>query len=130
MQLRYENKQLPWWEWSPEQANYNKKFLIKYKEDNKELLLEHYLLQWHLFRQWNLVRESAKELGILLFGDLPFYVSRDSSDVLSNQELEATNDSEEYEVEALPPLEEENLLSRDIEETIDSATDNSDNKKS
>ena len=87
MQIRFDNNQLPWWEWPTEFASHDKSCLSIYKNEKQQLLLEHYLLQWHLFRQWNLLRNLARDLGVLLFGDLPFYVSRDSSDVWSNRSL-------------------------------------------
>ena len=37
--------------------------------------------------QWKIIRNYAKTEGIELIGDLPFYVSRDSVDVLSNKSL-------------------------------------------
>ncbi|MGC2203985.1 MAG: 4-alpha-glucanotransferase [Stellaceae bacterium] len=43
--------------------------------------------QFLLFRQWERLREHAGMKGIRLIGDLPFYVSSDSSDVWANPEL-------------------------------------------
>ncbi len=104
MQIRYENKQLPWWEWPSELANYNKLTLSNYKKQKKEALLEHSLLQWHLYRQWNSLRNLARELGVLLFGDLPFYVSRDSADVWSNRSLfSMLSDGSVYQQSGVPP---------------------------
>ncbi|ABX09037.1 4-alpha-glucanotransferase [Prochlorococcus marinus] len=87
MELRIQNNQLPWWEWPEDLALHNKKELNNFKVNFKEALLEHSLLQWHLDRQWSSIRSLANDLGILIFGDLPFYVSRDSADVWSNRSL-------------------------------------------
>ncbi len=70
MELKIQNNDLPWWEWP-----------------DKYELLGHNLLQWHLDRQWKSIRKLAKNLGIFLFGDVPFYVSKDSADVWSNRSL-------------------------------------------
>ena len=43
--------------------------------------------QFLLFRQGARIREYARENGIRLIGDLPFFVSPDSSDVWANPEL-------------------------------------------
>jgi 4-alpha-glucanotransferase len=43
--------------------------------------------QFLLFRQWKRLREHARAKGVRLIGDLPFFVSADSSDVWANPEL-------------------------------------------
>lgn len=53
-------------------------------EHFKDLLYIHYQ-QWALWEQWKVVRRDAQALGILIGGDLPFLVSRDSADVWSRQ---------------------------------------------
>ena len=87
MELKIQNNDLPWWEWPDKYAAKDKKELAKWKINNQRELLGHNLLQWHLDRQWKLIRKLAKGLGIFLLGDLPFYVSKDSADVWSNRSL-------------------------------------------
>jgi 4-alpha-glucanotransferase len=43
--------------------------------------------QFLLFRQWERLREHARAKGVRLVGDMPFFVSPDSSDVWANPEL-------------------------------------------
>lgn len=43
--------------------------------------------QFLLFRQWQRLRDHAAEKGVRLIGDLPFYVSLDSSDVWANPQM-------------------------------------------
>ena len=43
--------------------------------------------QFLLFRQWERLKEHARAKGVRLIGDLPFFVSPDSSDVWANPEL-------------------------------------------
>lgn len=44
-------------------------------------------VQWVAFRQWHDVRKHADKHGVRLMGDIPFGVSRYSSDVWANQSL-------------------------------------------
>tara|TARA_Y100001968_G_scaffold146104_1_gene133579 strand:+ start:3463 stop:4995 length:1533 start_codon:yes stop_codon:yes gene_type:complete len=87
MELRRRNNFLPWWDWSSQWSNYDSNKLLVLKNTSQDSLLEDLLIQWHLDRQWEVIKNLANELGILLFGDLPFYVSRDSADVWSNRSL-------------------------------------------
>lgn len=47
----------------------------------------HKLLQFLFYRQWNALKKYANEQGIKIIGDLPIYVSGDSSDVWANQKI-------------------------------------------
>ncbi len=85
--LRKKFENLPWWKWPEPYSKHDDNFLSELKISHENDFLEHCLLQWHLDRQWQLIRSLAKDLGILLFGDMPFYVSRDSSDVWGNRKL-------------------------------------------
>jgi 4-alpha-glucanotransferase len=44
-------------------------------------------LQFAFFHQWQRVREAARERGIEILGDLPFYVAHDSADVWAHRQL-------------------------------------------
>ena len=104
MELRSQNNNLPWWEWPEKLASYDKKELANWKKDNEQQLLGHNLIQWHLDRQWKSIREYARKLGISLFGDVPFYVSKDSADVWSNRSLfSILTNSETYLQSGVPP---------------------------
>ncbi len=104
MELRRQNNNLPWWEWPKEFACCDKKELVNWKKDNKKELLGHNLIQWHLYRQWKSIRELAKNLGIILFGDVPFYVSKDSADVWCNRTLfSILTNSDTYLQSGVPP---------------------------
>ncbi len=78
---------LPWWKWPKPMANYESFNLDNWKKENQHQLLEHRLIQWHLFRQWQIVRKLSKRLGIQILGDIPFYVARNSADTWSNRSL-------------------------------------------
>lgn len=50
--------------------------------------VEFYLgLQYFFFHQWKKMREYARKHGVYLIGDVPIYVSPDSSDIWGNPEL-------------------------------------------
>ena len=76
-----------WWSWPSDLAGHNRKALRQWSRNQAEALLRVRLQQWHLDRQWQAIRELARERGVLLFGDLPFYVSADSVDVWSHRHL-------------------------------------------
>ena len=44
-------------------------------------------LQYIFFKQWTALREYANEKGIQIIGDIPIYVSADSSDVWTHPKL-------------------------------------------
>ena len=78
---------LPWWNWPKEFKIKNNNFLKSWiKKKSKEILIKK-LIQWHLDRQWRVLKNLAKSCNVKLIGDLPFYVSRDSADVWSNKSL-------------------------------------------
>lgn len=52
-------------------------------------------VQFMFFKQWFLLKNYANEKGISIFGDLPLYVSYDSSDVWGNQSLFLLDESGE-----------------------------------
>ncbi len=87
VELRRQHQNLPWWKWPEQLAVHNQSTLTEWTANHQNALLEHRLLQWHLDRQWQALRGLSRELGIIIFGDLPFYVSKDSADVWSNREL-------------------------------------------
>ncbi|MBW3042276.1 4-alpha-glucanotransferase [Prochlorococcus marinus] len=104
MELRIQNNNLPWWEWPENFAVYDKHELAEWKIDYQKELLGHNLIQWHLDRQWKSIRKLANKLGIFLFGDVPFYVSKDSADVWSNRSLfSILTTSETYLQSGVPP---------------------------
>ncbi|HSH19004.1 MAG TPA: 4-alpha-glucanotransferase, partial [Draconibacterium sp.] len=44
-------------------------------------------LQWQFFRQWHELKKYANSKGIEIIGDVPLYVSTDSSDVWTNTDI-------------------------------------------
>ncbi len=87
LELKRQFEGLPWWEWSQPLAHHRRSALKAWKSEHQQALQAQRLLQWHLDLQWQAVRSLADELGVRIFGDLPFYVARDSADVWSHRRL-------------------------------------------
>ncbi|SER52852.1 4-alpha-glucanotransferase [Lachnobacterium bovis] len=56
---------------------------IKYSDD----IMFHKFLQFEFNRQWLKIKDYANSIGIEIIGDIPIYVSYDSSDAWANKEL-------------------------------------------
>lgn len=75
-----------WWEWSDDLKHPTpeaRQSLLHGKP--REYAFEEWL-QWQLCEQFREVKKYAEDQGVLLMGDLPFLVSRDSADVWGNQD--------------------------------------------
>lgn len=77
----------PWYEW-PEQFKLREtQTLKKVVSSSREQIEKVKWLQFIFLQQWLQLKGYCNERGIQLFGDLPFYVSYDSSDVWSSPEI-------------------------------------------
>jgi 4-alpha-glucanotransferase len=74
-------------EWPEELVRREPMALARARRDLTELIGQVRFAQFLLFRQGERLREHARAKGIHLIGDLPFFVSPDSSDVWANPEL-------------------------------------------
>ncbi|WP_042347167.1 4-alpha-glucanotransferase [Bacillus massiliigorillae] len=85
----------------------SKAFLSKEKEEaliNDEVFSYYCFLQYEFYSQWQNLKNYCNSLGIGLIGDLPFYVSHDSSDVWANPHLFMLNkDFEAIGIAGTPP---------------------------
>ncbi|MDD5653169.1 MAG: 4-alpha-glucanotransferase [Candidatus Omnitrophica bacterium] len=78
---------LPWYDWKVQYRNREKLALENFHiEHEKEITFECWL-QWQLFRQFEGVKKYARQKNILLKGDLPILVARDSADVWAHPEF-------------------------------------------
>jgi len=69
----------------------------------EELAYQRYL-QFLFFTQWTAVHEGARQRGIAVLGDVPFYVDHDSADVWKRPELfQLTPDGRPRKVAGVPP---------------------------
>ncbi len=74
-----------WMEWPDEDIRMRRpEAMASYRERFKEEIAYHIFVQHLFFRQWRALKAYANENGVLLFGDMPIYVSMDSSDIWQN----------------------------------------------
>lgn len=60
--------------------------------------------QFVFFHQWQLLRDYARERGVILFGDIPIFVAGDSADVWSRQkEFDLDEEGQPRVVAGVPP---------------------------
>lgn len=78
---------LAWNKWPNDLVERNQNALDSYKIELKDNYEFERFVQFLFFRQWFRLKNYANEKGIQIFGDLPLYVSLDSSDVWGNQRL-------------------------------------------
>ena len=71
----------PWYEWEDKFKCRNSEALQDFYQDNIEKVTFQMWLQWVIFKQFKSVQDYAFKSGVLLKGDLPVLVSRDSADV-------------------------------------------------
>ena len=76
----------PWLEW-PEQElrNYQWQAVEYWREQLSGEVAYHTYVQYLFDRQWSALKRYANEKGVGIIGDLPIYVSLDSSDVWSER---------------------------------------------
>lgn len=72
MALKHANEDKEWTQWENNSIK-------------EEILFMHKFIQYEFFAQWNEIVEYAHSKNIKIIGDVPIYVSFDSSDVCSNK---------------------------------------------
>ncbi|MCL2821277.1 MAG: 4-alpha-glucanotransferase [Oscillospiraceae bacterium] len=76
-----------WTEWSEPLRKRNTDELDKIKKEHDDKIRFQAFLQYKFHNQWKSLRNYANERGIQIIGDIPIYVSLDSSDVWANPEM-------------------------------------------
>jgi len=77
----------PWYEWENEFKNRDKKALDNFQKAHAQEISFQVWLQWQLYLQLTAAKKYAAARKILLKGDLPILVSRDSADVWQHPEF-------------------------------------------
>ncbi len=83
--LKERNHNSSWEEWNPAEAKYSVKQVRNSIRNHAKEVQFQYWVQWQLFEQMKDVKEYAESRNILIMGDMPFLVSRDSADVWANR---------------------------------------------
>lgn len=76
-----------WSEWDEDIRFRDNKALKRYKKEFADDIYFHKFLQYKFYEQWDKLKKYANDRGIRIIGDMPIYVSYDSSDVWVNPEL-------------------------------------------
>ncbi len=85
--LRERYESAAWTDWDPEERDRDPGRLERLRTQEADALEERAFRQFLFDRQWESVRAHARRRGILVFGDVPIFVSHDSADVWSHREL-------------------------------------------
>lgn len=85
--LRFYHRGKEWSQWETDLRARNPKILAAARRDFARDRRYHQFVQWQFVRQWEALRRYAAERGIGLIGDIPIFVSPNSADVWSHQEL-------------------------------------------
>ncbi len=75
-----------WLLWDENYKNYNSKDVEEFERQNKKKIDFWVFTQFHFQKQWLKLKEYANSKEIKIIGDLPIYVSEDSSDVWAHPE--------------------------------------------
>ena len=87
MALKEEHKGLPWYEWEKGIREHDEQALAPLRQSLGDRIRFHKWLQFKFFTQWSHLKKYANDLGLYFIGDLPIYVSYDSSDVWAAPKL-------------------------------------------
>jgi malto-oligosyltrehalose synthase/4-alpha-glucanotransferase len=85
--LREKFGQKPWTGWEAAYRSRDPKVMADFAEQHEDEIRYHQWLQYVFGEQWSALRQYCSDREITLFGDLPFYVSANSSDVWAHQDL-------------------------------------------
>ncbi len=104
MALKEENGMVSFTEWD-EPIRTRKSSAIKAAEKRLADDIVYYkVIQYFFDRQWQAVKQYAQQNGVEIIGDIPIYVSPDSSDLWANPELfQLNSDGSMFEVAGCPP---------------------------
>ena len=77
----------PWSTWEEDILMRKESAMVKYRKACQEDILFYEFIQYLFDKQWTKLKAYANEAGIQIVGDVPIYVSFDSTEVWANPEL-------------------------------------------
>lgn len=77
----------PWYEWEDKYKRRDQAALLEFRRVHEREIAFQIWIQWQLFKQFKEIKEYAQAKKVLLKGDLPILVSRDSADVWVHPEF-------------------------------------------
>ena len=85
--LKEKHSHLPWYEWDEDIKLREKTALEKARAELSDEISFYIFLQYEFFSQWHALLKYAASKGVKIIGDMPIYLSHDSSDVWTNPHL-------------------------------------------
>lgn len=79
--LRDHYQHLSWTQWPASLRDRQPQALVAAREEYSLQIAAVYFEQFVFFRQWQALKEYANRHGVLMFGDMPIFISHDSADV-------------------------------------------------
>jgi 4-alpha-glucanotransferase len=102
LKQRFEGR--PWPHWPEELRSRNPDALETARRELADEMGFHKFVQYVLSLQWARLRTAARQSGVRLFGDMPFYVALDSADVWAHRRLfDVTAEGQPRRVAGVPP---------------------------
>jgi 4-alpha-glucanotransferase len=93
-----------WWDWPRPLALREPAALDDWSRSHRDEIERVEFEQFLFFRQWAALQRAAEQAGVLILGDVPIFVSRDSADVWARPELFLLDEEREPTVVAgVPP---------------------------
>ncbi|MEC8425044.1 MAG: 4-alpha-glucanotransferase, partial [Myxococcota bacterium] len=86
-ELRTEMDGEPWWRWPAALRDRDETALAQARQTHADAIAEREVLAFLFDHQWSRLQEAASSSGVLVVGDLPIYVSRDSADAWVDRDL-------------------------------------------
>lgn len=104
MSLKDKNNGKLWLDWPDSERNPTKENKAQLAIDLKENITYYKIVQFLFFNQWYSLKKYANEHLIKIIGDIPIFVSLDSSDVWANKDLfKLDSDGYPTSVAGVPP---------------------------
>lgn len=87
MALKEKFNQKNWHEWPSEYKNREQESILNIKKELENEINFYIFLQYTFFKQWKKLKKYANSKDIKIIGDIPIFVSPDSSDAWSRSEM-------------------------------------------
>lgn len=87
MTLKAANGQMMWTMWDDPYRLRDPEALAEFSKEHRDEILSWKFMQYIFFGQYSRLKSYANRKGILIYGDMPIYVSADSSDIWASPDM-------------------------------------------
>ena len=87
MAIKYKMGHKSWQEWDCDIKTRQPEAVSRYESELSDDINYWIFVQYEFYKQWTALKEYVNKLGIKLIGDIPIYVSGDSSDAWTNDKI-------------------------------------------